>query len=117
MWLGSEPTTSAIWTPNTKFTAMEIKEIIKRVHRVCSEYLSVRKISFETYFDFETNVESMDLTIFYFDHLTAQNTNFSATVWSHDPAYSVELLLKELEKELVRFYPVKTKSLSIIQKK
>ena len=96
---------------------MQTKELIKKAHQACSKYISVRKISFQTYFDFETNTESMEVIIFYFDHFTAQQTNFSAIVWSHDPAYSIELLMKELEKELIRFYPVKTTFLSITQEK
>lgn len=96
---------------------MQTNELIKKAHQACSKYISVRKISFQTYLDFETNAESMELTVFYFDHSTAQHTNFSAIVWSHDPAYSIELLMKELEKELIRFYPVKTTFLSIIQEK
>ena len=96
---------------------MDIKKLIQIANQVCSEYLTVRKISFETYFDWETNNESMDLTIFYSDNSTGHKSNFSATVWSHDPAYSVELLLKKLEEELVRFYPAKTTSTSIILEK
>lgn len=92
---------------------MEIKELIKKAHEACSQYISVGKVSFQTYFDFEKNVESMELTIFYFDSSTCKRTNFSAIVWSHDPAYSIELLMKELEKELIKFVPFKTTSLSI----
>ncbi|MGV8135979.1 MAG: hypothetical protein AB2L20_12250 [Mangrovibacterium sp.] len=92
---------------------MEIKELIKKAHEACSKYISVGKVSFETYIDFEKNVESMELTIFYFDSSLSKRTNFSVIIWSHNSAYSIELLMKELEKELIKFAPFKTTSLSI----